>query len=91
MQPHRQLDQHHPHVLGHGQQHFPQAFQLPPGMLGALVQLADRVEFGDARGQSRNPGTELILHSGWFQVTGSDQFMQQGGGHDLVIHAQIGQ
>ncbi len=87
MQPVSQLDQNHPDIVGHGQQHFAEIFRLA-FLFGLEMNLAD---FGDTIHQKRNLFTE---HGGKVIIGGQgvlDRVMQKTGDNTGNIETQLSQ
>jgi hypothetical protein len=56
-----QPDQHHPQILGHGQQHLAQAFQLATDMPAVLMQFTNGVELDQPIDHVPNSGAKFVV------------------------------
>ena len=87
VQPVRQLDQHHPDVLGHGQEHLPVVFHLLffPG------NVFDFPQFGDPVHQHGHFPAENVFHlvQGHFGVF--HHIMEKSGCQGHIVHLELGQ
>ncbi len=78
-----QLDQHHAHVLGDGEQHLPQLLQVR----AAGVERLDAPGAGEAAQERRELRAERFLHRFQVQVALGDGLAHEGGGDGLGIGA----
>jgi hypothetical protein len=87
VQPVRQLDQQHPHVVGNRQQELAQVLRLL-GLLGDEIKL---VEFGEALDQRADIVAKHLVDLGARRGGILDGVVQQRGSNRGVIELEIGQ
>ncbi len=94
MQPIGELDQHHAHIFGHGQQHLAQALR-PHGFLAAIAQpfliIADDPHFGDAINQMGHAGTAGLGNLIQGEVTVLHRVVENRRTQALVVEVKSGE